>query len=84
MENEKSTALAMSSMVLGIISIFLGGLIGVFSVSFPTAGLLLGVISIRENCGERKKAIAGVTMSLIGMFLMIVSTVIAMVLIWKR
>lgn len=84
MENENSTMLATGSMILGIISVCICGIIGVFGVSFPIAGLLLGVISLRENNGGRKKAISGVTMSLLGIFLMVLSSAIVTMIIWNK
>ncbi len=84
MENENSTTLATGSMILGIISVCLCGIIGVFGVSFPIAGLLLGVISLRENNGGRKKAIAGVAMSLVGIFLIVLLSAIAVMIMWNK
>lgn len=84
MENENSTTLATGSMILGIISVCLCGIIGVFDVSFPIAGLLLGVISLRENNGGRKKAIAGVAMSLVGIFLIVLLSAIAVMIMWNK
>ena len=84
MENEKTMAPATGSMILGIISVCICGIIGVFGVSFPIAGLLLGVISLRENNGGRKKAIAGVIMSLLGVFLMVLSSAIVTMIIWNK
>ncbi len=84
MENENSTTLATGSMILGIISVCICGIIGVFGVSFPIAGLLLGVISLRENNGGRKKAIAGVAMSLVGIFLIVLLSAIAVMIMWNK
>lgn len=84
MENEKTMALETGSMILGIISVCICGIIGVFGVSFPIAGLLLGVISLRENNGGRKKAIAGVAMSLVGIFLIVLSSAIAAMIMLNK
>lgn len=84
MENENTTTLATGSMILGIISVCICGIIGVFGVSFPIAGLLLGVISLRENNGGRKKAIAGVAMSLVGIFLIVLLSAIAVMIMWNK
>lgn len=84
MENENSTTLATGSMILGIISVCICGIIGVFGVSFPIAGLLLGVISLRENNRGRKKAIAGVAMSLVGIFLIVLLSAIAVMIMWNK
>ncbi len=71
-QNNGKVALAVTSMILGILSILCCCLLYGFSAILAIAGLILGIISLKKKCAGKGMAIAGIICSAVGIVLAIV------------
>jgi len=72
----KGDGRAWASMILGILSLLTCCCIPCMSVIFSIAGLILGIISLKEDSGGRGMATAGIVCSGISMFMLCISLII--------
>lgn len=75
-QKPQSDGLAIASMVLGIVAILMTCCSGYFSIPFAIVGLVLGIMSNRNN-GKSGMATAGIVCSIIAIALSIVLIIIS-------